>query len=89
MDKDTTWRILITEVMGFVGDTWGDVVFCTLSDSKLDIVFNDGYGECEGLPFTLWTTKHVYFPVCYDGSESVDCVSRNPNWEAKRHVGGG
>lgn len=55
----------------------------------LDHQFADGYGSTEGLPFTLWTVKRVYFPVCYDGSEWVESVPREPNGEATEHVGGG
>jgi len=56
-------------------------------DSALDREFDDGFGGPEGCYFTVWTTGHVYFPVVYDGAESVGCVSRNPDGQATPHVG--
>lgn len=52
--------------------------------------FDSGFGGEEGYGFTLWTSARVYFPVCYDGAESVASVPRNPaNPPAyTRHVGG-
>lgn len=32
---------------------------------------------------------YVYFPLCYDGSEWVGSVSRNPNGVSTMHLGGG
>ena len=85
----TTWRKLITESMRDVGESWDDVAQCTLSDVQLDRQFDCGFGGEEGAAFTLWTKERVYFPVCYDGSEWVDSVPRNPCGEATSHVGGG
>jgi len=52
-------------------------------------MFYPGYGRPEGIPFTLWTHKRVYFPVQYDGSEWVTSVPRDPCEEVTSHVGGG
>ena len=50
--------------------------------------FGNGFGAHEGIPFTMWTKKRVYFPVEYDGAEWVSSVSRNPDGEPTGHVGG-
>lgn len=98
----TTWRVLIDEEMAEHGESWDDVVHvalgrmerrawmsCEPPTPSLDTVFDDGYGIPEGCPFTLWTHKRVYFPVCHDGAESVGSVPRNPCDQATDHVGGG
>lgn len=71
------------------GDIWVDVVACTLTDAELDVEFDSGYGGTEGKPFTLWTKRYVYFPVCYDGAESVGFASRDPDGKPTEHWGGG
>ena len=53
------------------------------------VEFNDGYGGAEGMPFTIWTKKNVFFPAVYDGAEWVACVSRNPDGVPTEHIGGG
>ena len=84
-----TWRKLITKAFRFSGETWKDVVSTTLTPEDLDTPFNSGYGQVEGCAFTMWTSKYVYFPVQYDGSESVSYVPRNPCDYPTWHVGGG
>ncbi len=84
-----TWRELILSEMEDRGETWADVVHCTLYDEILDVEFDDGFGATEGKPFTLWTTNRVYFPRCYDGAEGVASVPRNPCNEVTEHIGGG
>ena len=59
-----------------------------LTEEELDVEFDEGYGIPFGKPFTLWTTWHVYFPVCYDGSEWCGSVYRNPTKIATQHQGG-
>jgi hypothetical protein len=78
---ETTWRKKIAEF----GDT---IIACTLSDEELDAEFDDGFGCPEGMPFTAWSERYVYFPVCYDGAERVGRAPRNPCDEANDHVGG-
>ncbi len=85
----STWRQLIEEEMRRHGETFEDVVSCTLSEEELDEKFNDGFGTEEGVPFSLWTHKRVYFPVVYDGSEWTTSVSRHPDERPQGHVGGG
>lgn len=65
-----------------------DAESCTLTDEELDVEFYAGFGSPNGKRFTLWTKNKVYFPVCYDGAESVECVSRNPDGKPTEHVGG-
>lgn len=84
-----SWRLLIATELKNQGETWNDVVLCTLLDDELDETFDSGFGAPEGKPFTLWTQKRVYFPVCYDGAEWVSSVSRVPDYVATKHVGGG
>lgn len=84
----TTWRQLLNETMKENVDSLDGAV-CTLSEEELDVKFDAGYGGVEGKPFTVWTERFVYFPLCYDGAEGVACVSRNPNGQPTQHVGGG
>ncbi len=83
----TTWRKLIASEMTCAGDR-GAIERCTLADAELDEEFDSGYGSPEGKPFTAWTATRVYFPVCYDGAESVASAPREPCDEATEHVGG-
>ena len=79
----TTWKEEIEEMAN--GDK---IISCTLTDEELNAEFDDGFGGHEGLPFTAWGEKYVYFPVVYDGSEWVGRAPRNPCDEACDHVGG-
>lgn len=83
-----TWRELITEAMSAHGESFQNVVSCTLTEAQLDEEFDAGHGSTEGSPFTLWTANRVYFPICYDGAEWVGSVSRNPDGKPTDHVGG-
>jgi hypothetical protein len=85
----TTWRAEIMERLTENGETWADVVGMTLTDQDLDREFSAGWGSCEGVPFTLWTHRRVYFPTVYDGAEEVRSVPRDPCDEMTRHCGGG
>lgn len=85
----TSWRRDITSALGLNGETWDDVVGCTLDDAGLDREFYGGYGLIEGAPFTLWTKRRVYFPASYDGLEWVSSVSRKPDGKPTHHVGDG
>lgn len=85
----TTWRNLITSEMEVHGLSFSDVIATTLSEEQLDSEFDAGYGSPEGCAFTLWTPLRVFFPLCYDGAESVGSAPRNPSPEACEHQGGG
>ena len=80
-----TWREDLTRELEHHGETWGDVVH---SVGDLDREFDHGYGGPDGPPFTLWTKHRVYFPLCYDGAESVGSCPRNPCAHACEHQGG-
>lgn len=84
----TTWKEQILDEMDIVGETFQDVVSCTLTEEQLLKKFDCSFGGQEGLAFTLWTSYRVYFPVVYDGAEWVRLVSRDPNGKPTEHVGG-
>jgi hypothetical protein len=86
----TTWKEQILKEMDKVGETFQDVVSCTLTDKELLKEFDccNYCGPGEGLAFTLWTSNRVYFPVACDGAEWVESVSRNPDGKPTDHVGG-
>ena len=81
------WKNLIKYEMQEQGETFDDVVECTLTEQQLLVEFDSGYGSSRGEPFTLWTTNRVYFPVVYDGAEWVESVSRNPDGKPTHHFG--
>lgn len=85
---DVTWKQLLLNQMQFCSETWDDLISITLSEQELETTFDNGFGGTNGIPFTAWTTKRVYFPVCYDGAEWVGSVSRNPDGKATDHIGG-
>ena len=86
----TTWRDRISYAMEEHGETLDDVTGAApaISAGWLDVEFDDGWGRAEGAPFTLWTSRRVYFPVVYDGSEWAASVPRRPCREITDHVGG-
>lgn len=86
---DTTWSKEIARALEAHGESWSDVITCTLTPEEREVVFDDGYGSIEGKPFTAWTKDWVYFPVCYDGAEWVGSAPRNPCDIATEHQGGG
>ncbi len=85
----TNWKTLLEQAMEDKEETLGDIVSNTLTEEEMLRKFDNGYGAEEGIPFTVWTENTVYFPICYDGSEWVGSVSRNPNGLATTHQGGG
>ena len=85
---NTNWKELIQHEMKKQKETFENVVSSTLTEKELLKEFDDGFGGSEGLPFTLWTTNRVYFPVVYDGAEWVASVSRNPDGKPTSHLGG-
>ena len=83
------WKEMIEEEMKSRGETLSDIEQNTLTDSEMIEKFYSGYGGTGGNPFTVWTAKTVYFPVCYDGAEWVGSVSRHPDGKPTSHQGGG
>lgn len=80
------WREMIGEALAECQESWDDVISNTLTDDEMDRRFDNGFGGTEGTPFTVWTTKRVYFPTEYDGAEGVDSVSRNPDGIPTGHI---
>jgi len=85
----TTWKKEVESEMGWHGESWTDVVSSTFKSGEENVEFDEGYGMENGVAFTVWTKKRVYFPAIYDGSEWCASVSREPNKLATLHVGGG
>lgn len=73
----TTWRHKLKDAFERTGDDFNKIE-TTLSDGEMDVQFDDGYGSDEGMSFTVWGEKYVYFPLEYDGSEYVGWAPRNP-----------
>lgn len=88
MNRQTTWSKLIYDEMLKHSDCWAYVVSSTLTGDQLEKSFDCGFGLEEGEPFTVWTEKRVYFPVCYDGAEWCGSVSRHPDGNPTEHQGG-
>lgn len=84
----TTWRQEILDEMEAHGESWENVISCTLSGDGLDLEFYGGYGRESGQPFTAWTRRRVYFPACYDGKEWCASVSRKLDGKPTEHIGG-
>ena len=81
-----TWRELIMDEMKEHGETWSDVR-SMVGSQYFNLPFDASYGSVEGKPFTVWTAKRVYFPVCYDGAEACGSVSIVPDGKATFHMG--
>ena len=83
------WKTLLGEALEENGESWADVEENTMTDNEMSQNFNAGFGYPEGCPFTVWTKSSVYFPLCYDGAESVGRVARHPNGKPTAHQGSG
>ena len=87
--ENESWREMVSYAMSSNKDSWENVEANTMSEAEMDVMFYSGFGGVDGIPFTVWTHDWVYFPMCYDGSEWVGSVARNPNGEPTGHQGGG
>ena len=67
---------------------FGPVVAYAPDEAAFDVEFDDDYGMTEGLPVLAWTDQLVYFPVTYDGKESIASAPRYPVTLGQKHVGG-
>lgn len=83
----TTWRDCFEDERNFAGDT-SPVVAVAPDEAVLDVRFDGGYGSAKGPDVLIWTEERVYFPVTYDGAESLGSAPRNPTSEGQPHVGG-
>ena len=88
-DEHDTWENLLARALAGNGESWADVEAHTLSEAELRRPFPVGFGRVCRSPFTLWTVRHVYFPVSYDGRESVGFLARHPDGRPTAHRGGG
>lgn len=77
-----SWRELMEDAFLINDDSWDNLV---QFNGDIDTKFDCGYGSEQGPSFTLWTTKYVYFPLEYDGSEWVGWAPRNPDDSQKKH----
>jgi len=84
-----TWKEMLSDALEDNGESWDDVEANTMTEEEMAKEFYSGFGAPEGCPFTVWTKRSVYFPVNYDGSESVGSVSRHPDGVPTLHIGGG
>ena len=86
----TTWKEQIQIEMELYGESLSDIVSSTMSADEMNKEFDNSMNAVlEGIPFTIWTTNRVYFPVCYDTGEWCNSVARNPDGKPTSHVGGG
>jgi hypothetical protein len=88
MEKLSNWKKMLTRALTENGESWDDVVSSTMTEKEMKRYFDAGYGGTKGVAFTVWTQDSVYFPVCYDGAESVGRVARNPDGKPTEHQGG-
>ena len=73
----TTLRELIREEIDAQKETWDDVITSTIRDDQLDVSFS-AIGGDEGSPFTVWTSRRVYFLVHSSGCPGCESVPRHP-----------
>ena len=85
----TTWKALLSRALEERGESFSDLESNTLTEDDLVQEFDNSFGGVEGKPFTAWSAKTVYFPICYDGAEWVGSVSRHPDGKPTEHQGGG
>ena len=83
-----TWKELFQDAFVQTKDKWDDLK-TTFKNGEENTDFNPGYGRENGCHFTAWSKDYVYFPICYDGSEWVGHVARNPCDIKHEHQGGG
>ncbi len=84
----SSWKELLENEMNERGETLSDLESITLTKAEMEKRFDTDFGSIRGKPFTAWSPKAVYFPVCYDGAEWVGSVSRYPDGKPTRHQGG-
>jgi len=82
------WKEMLIQEFKSNGDDFSKIE-TTLTDGELVREFDSGYGTSEGVAFTAWGEKYVYFPVVYDGSEWVGSAPRNVCDKKTWHLGGG
>lgn len=81
-DYRETWREMIYLEDG------ESLIAVAPNEAVLDVPFDAGYGSSAGPDFLAWSQTRVFFPVVYDGAESVGSAPRNPTGQGQPHVGG-
>ena len=84
------WRQMIAEEMKLHGESFADCEGSVpKSDEWLDFMVDPGWaGGAPAPPFYLWTSKRVYFAVCYDQAKQVASVPRFVSDEDPTYFGG-
>ena len=84
----TTWKEQIEIEMELYGESLSDIVSSTMSEDEFNKEFDNERGYNNGIPFTVWTTNRVYFPVGSNMSyEWCNSVARNPDGKPTSHIG--
>lgn len=73
----TSWYKLLAKAAESRNENIANIVH-TMTEEELHAEFCDDYGIPEGCHFTAWGPNWVYFPLEYDGTESVGSAPRNP-----------
>lgn len=76
---EATWRKLISKEMQRNKDSWEKKILLHPENLDLDEVFDHGFGASKGKSFLLWTDDFVYFPIEYEGFETVSSAPRKPS----------
>lgn len=80
------WKKLLGVELQARGESWGDIEATTLTEEQMAAPFDAESPRVEGVPFTVWTARRVYFPVEYDGQEWVGSVAREPDGVPTKHL---
>lgn len=83
----TTWKELIQDALRETGERFEQLT-STLTSNQWYDEFDAGHGRPEGIPFTAWGPKYVYFPVVWDGKEWVGYAPRWVSDRPTQHQGG-
>ena len=86
-NKITTWKKELERAFEETGEGINQIT-TTLTKEELTESFDKNWGSVNGKPFTAWGPRYVYFPIKYDGYESVGWAPRNPCNEPTNHWGG-
>lgn len=81
----SNWKDMLETALEERGEKLTDLESNTLTEADMLKKFDSGYGGIEGVPFTAWSAKTVYFPLSYDGAEWVGSVSRHPDGKPTEH----
>lgn len=81
------WKEMLIKAFNKTGDDF-ERMKTTLTDEELVKEFDDDFGSIEGICFTAWGEKYVYFPCVYAGNESVGYAPRNVCDIKTSHWGG-